>query len=501
VIRYDGTSARRSCAGLSGSDEIAGEERTTKTDRLISLKDEQRPERAFLIAVETRSADTLWDAHDSLDELAALARTAGAEVVGSAVQRLPRPNSALYIGRGRAQELASLRAELDLDLLIVDDELSPTQQRNLEALTELRVIDRTALILDIFAQHARTREGQLQVELAQLEYRLPRLTGRGRDLSRVGGGSRGSGGGGVGGAIGVRGPGETKLEIDRRRIRARIAEVRRGLEGVRQQRAQQRSQRAAQAIPVVAIVGYTNAGKSTLFNALTAARVTAENKLFATLDPTTRQVALPGGQQVLLSDTVGFIQKLPTTLVAAFRATLEEVVEADALLEVVDVTHENAVEQSQTVNDVLEELGAADKPRVTALNKIDLLADPADVDTAIYPNAVAVSALTGRGLDALLAMIGDVLSHGMIPLRALIPFERGDLLELFHRRGRVLRQEEMEQGTRIEGLAPRALAAILAPYRLPDEPVRRSRFARSHEDEEVDAGRNGATDTRVTSIE
>ena len=501
MIRYDGTSARRSCAGLSDRDEIAGEERTTKTDRLISLKDEQRPERAFLIAVEIPSADTLWDAHDSLDELAALARTAGAEVVGSAVQRLPRPNSALYIGRGRAQELASLRAELDLDLLIVDDELSSTQQRNLEALTELRVIDRTALILDIFAQHARTREGQLQVELAQLEYRLPRLTGRGRDLSRVGGGSRGSGGGGVGGAIGVRGPGETKLEIDRRRIRARIAEVRRGLEGVRQQRAQQRSQRAAQAIPVVAIVGYTNAGKSTLFNALTAARVTAENKLFATLDPTTRQVALPGGQQVLLSDTVGFIQKLPTTLVAAFRATLEEVVEADALLEVVDVTHENAVEQSQTVNDVLEELGAADKPRVTALNKIDLLADPADVDTAIYPNAVAVSALRGRGLDALLAMIGDVLSQGMIPLRALIPFERGDLLELFHRRGRALRQEETEQGTRIEGLAPRPLAAVLAPYRLPDEPVRRSRFAPSYEDDEADAGRNGATDTRVTSIE
>ena len=496
VIRYDGTffsgaSSRSSITQYYAAREIAGAGLTAKTDRIISLKDEQRPERAFLIAVEIPKADNLWDAHDSLDELAALARTAGAEVVGSAVQRLSRPNSALYIGRGRAHELAALRAELDLDLLIVDDELSPTQQRNLEELTDLRVIDRTALILDIFAQHARTREGQLQVELAQLEYRLPRLTGRGKDLSRVGGGSRGSGGGGVGGAIGVRGPGETKLEIDRRRIRSRIAEVRRSLEGVRQQRAQQRRQRAVQAISTVAIVGYTNAGKSTLFNALTSARVTAENKLFATLDPTTRQVALPGGQQILLSDTVGFIQKLPTTLVAAFRATLEEVVEADVLLEVVDATHENAVEQSQTVNDVLEELGASDKPRVTALNKIDLLADPTSVDAAIYPNAVAVSAVTGQGLEALLTKIGEVLTEDMLYLRALVPYSRGDLLEQWRRRGRVLRQNATEEGTRVEGLAPRALMSILGPYRLPDEPVRRSRFARSYADD-AESGENSA---------
>jgi GTPase len=487
------TSSRLSSTQYCATREIAGVRPTTKTDRIISLKDEQRPERAFLIAVEIPNTDSLWDAHDSLDELAALARTAGAEVAGSAVQRLSRPNSALYVGRGRAHELAALRAELDLDLLIVDDELSPTQQRNLEELTDLRVIDRTALILDIFAQHARTREGQLQVELAQLEYRLPRLTGRGKDLSRVGGGSRGSGGGGVGGAIGVRGPGETKLEIDRRRIRSRIAEVRRSLEGIRQQRAQQRRQRAAQAIPTVAIVGYTNAGKSTLFNALTSARVTAENKLFATLDPTTRQVALPGGQQILLSDTVGFIQKLPTTLVAAFRATLEEVVEADALLEVVDATHENAVEQSQTVNDVLEELGASDKPRITALNKIDLLANPASLDTAIYPNAVAVSAVTGRGLETLLAKIGEVLTEDMLYLRALVPYSRGDLLEQWRRRGRVLRQNETEEGTLVEGLAPRAVAGHLAPYRLPDEPARRSRFARSYEDDD-ESGENAGVD-------
>jgi len=434
---------------------------------LIDLAAENRAERAYLVAVEIAGEETLWDVHDSLDELAALARTAGAEVVGSLAQRLPAPNPAYYVGKGRALELAQLKRELDLDLIIVDDEISPSQQRNLEALTEARVIDRTALILDIFAQHAHTREGQLQVELAQLEYRLPRLTGRWRDLSRVGGGSRGSGGGGMGGAIGVRGPGETKLEIDRRRIRARIAELRRQLEALRQQRSMKRRQRAAQAMPVVAIVGYTNAGKSTLFNALTAAGVLVENKLFATLDPTTRHVTLPNHQEVLFSDTVGFIQKLPTDLVAAFRATLEEVVEADVLLEVVDATHPNAIEQSETVNDVLEELGAIERPRVTALNKIDLLERPDELDTSLFPNAVPVSALLGTNLEALLAKIGAVLSQGMVRVRVLLPFERGDLVELFHRRGQVLRQTADEAGTRIEGLLPHGMIGVFAPYRAP----------------------------------
>jgi GTP-binding protein HflX len=419
------------------------------------------------VAVEIAGAEALWDVDDSLAELAALARTAGAEVVGSSAQRLPAPNPAYYVGKGRAQELAQLHRELEFDLIIVDDEISPSQQRNLEALTEARVIDRTALILDIFAQHAHTREGQLQVELAQLDYRLPRLTGHGRDLSRVGGGSRGSGGGGVGGAIGVRGPGETKLEIDRRRIRARIAELRRQLEGVRQARTLHRRQRAAQAIPVVAIVGYTNAGKSTLFNALTAAGVVAENKLFATLDPTTRHVTLPTHQEVLLSDTVGFIQKLPTSLVAAFRATLEEVVEADVLLEVVDATHPNAIEQSETVNDVLEELGAAEKPRVTALNKIDLLGDPAVLDTSLFPNSMAVSALSGQNLEALLGKIGAVIAAGMVRMRVVLPFARGDLVELYHRRGQVLRQTTDEAGMAIEGLLPAALVTTFAAYRAP----------------------------------
>ncbi len=401
-----------------------------------------------------------------MNELASLARTAGAEVVGTLIQRLRAPDPATYLGKGRANEIAQRREELGFDLLILDDEVSPSQQRNLEEVTGARVIDRTALILDIFAQHARTREGQLQVELAQLEYRLPRLTGRGRDLSRVGGGTRGAGGrGGAGGAIGVRGPGETKLEIDRRRIRSRIAELRRELDAVRQQRGLIRRQRAAQAIPVVAIVGYTNAGKSTLFNTLTSAGVLAENKLFATLDPTTRHVTLPTHQDVLMTDTVGFIQKLPTKLVAAFRATLEEVVEADVLLEVVDISHENAIEQSQTVSDVLAELGAADKPRVTALNKIDLLADPADADTSLFPNAVPVSALASTGLKELLTVVGEVVSEGMIAVRVVLPYDRGDLVETFHRRGMVTLERHDERGTLLEGKLPKTVLGLYTPYR------------------------------------
>lgn len=410
--------------------------------------------------------DALWNADDSLAELASLASTAGAEVVGTMVQRLRAPDPAYYLGRGRARELADLVTEHDLDLIIFDDELSPSQQRHLETLTGTRVIDRTALILDIFAQHARTREGQLQVELAQLEYRLPRLTGHGRQLSRVGGGSRGSGGGGVGGAIGVRGPGETKLEEDRRRIRARISELGRDLEVVRQHRARQRGQRAERAIPVVAIVGYTNSGKSTLFNALTAAGVVAENKLFATLDPTTRHLTLPTHQEILLTDTVGFIQKLPTSLIAAFRATLEEVVEADLLLEIVDITHENAIEQSETVNDVLAELGAVDKPRVTALNKIDRLADADAVDTTLFTNAVPVSAITGRNLDTLLVKVGEVIRAKMVDVRVRLPFERGDLVELFHRRGHVASETPDADGVVVVGSLPRPLLSPFAPFML-----------------------------------
>ena len=435
-------------------------------ERLFTTTDQNRPERAFLATVEATREESLWSADDSLSELASLARTAGAEVLGTMVQRLRSPDQATYLGKGRANELAQLRRELDFDLVIVDDELSPSQQRNLEEIVEARVIDRTALILDIFAQHAHTREGQLQVELAQLQYRLPRLVGRGREMTRIGGGSRGSGGGGVGGAIGVRGPGETKLEIGRRRIRTRIAELRRELEAIREHRGQRRRQRASKAIPVVAIVGYTNAGKSTLFNKLTDASVLAENKLFATLDPTTRHVVLPSHGEVLMTDTVGFIQKLPTSLVAAFRATLEEVIEADILLEVVDITHENAIEQSETVNDVLAELGAIDKPRVTALNKIDLLADPQQIDTALFPNAAPVSALTGEGLRELLQTVGEVIAEGMVPVRLRIPFDHGELTEIFHRRGHVVEERQDADGVYLRGGLPAALLGMFAPYRL-----------------------------------
>ena len=448
---------------------------TPKTDSIIDLKAEHRPERAFLIAVDVDQEDALWDVADSLVELAALASTAGAEVVGSLSQRLPSPTPHFYLGKGRASELAQICREREIDLVIADDEITPTQQRNLEELTEARVIDRTALILDIFAQHARTREGQLQVELAQLDYRLPRLAGHGKGLSRVGGGSRGATGG-AGGAIGVRGPGETKLEQDRRRIRTRIAELRQELESVRQSRATQRRQRARLGTPVVAVVGYTNAGKSTLFNALTAANAIAENKLFATLDPTTRRITLPSHQEILLTDTVGFIQKLPTTLVAAFRATLEEAVEADVLLEVVDVTHENAIEQSQTVNDVLVELGAADKPRVTALNKIDLLPDPSQVDVSLYPNAEPVSATQRLHLDALMQRVGEALAARMVRMQVLIPYDRGDLVSLFHQRGQVYRQSDTNDGMLITGTVPRSLAPTFGPLRVTPERGRRRAF-------------------------
>jgi GTP-binding protein HflX len=279
----------------------------------------------------------------------------------------------------------------------------------------------------------------------------------------------------VGGAIGVRGPGETKLEQDRRRIRTRISELRHALEAVQRQRAQQRRQRSSQAIPVVAIVGYTNAGKSTLFNALTAADVLVENKLFATLDPTTRHMTLPSHQEVLLTDTVGFIQKLPTGLVAAFRATLEEVVEADVLLEVVDITHENAIEQSQTVTDVLRELGAVDKPRVTALNKVDKLADPTTVDATLFPHAVPVSASAGTNLEALMEQVGVVLAQAMVRVQVRLPFERTDLVELFHRRGRVARETQDAEGTLVTGALPRALMGLFGPFRYPAPRSRRTR--------------------------
>ena len=357
-----------------------------------------------------------WETGSSLDELGLLVRTAGGVVVGRAVQKLDAPNPAYYIGRGKLSEITSRRDAAGYTLVVFDHELSPSQQRNLERALEVKVLDRTALILDIFAMRARSREGRLQIDLAQSEYLLPRLAGQWSHLERLGGS-------GAQGSIGVRGPGETQLETDRRLVRNKIARLKREIEGVRQQRSLHRRRRMRAGVPVVALVGYTNAGKSTLMRSLTNAQVRVEDRLFATLDPVTRQLPLPAGTMALLTDTVGFIQKLPAQLVAAFQATLEELADADLLLHILDTTHPRAAEQAQTVDDTLADLGLADRPRVTAFNKVDLLVehnggsiaeieDLADYDHSLarhWPQAVLISADRGWGLEGLLAGIQAAL--------------------------------------------------------------------------------------------
>jgi GTP-binding protein HflX len=392
---------------------------------------------------------------DSLDELAQLAATAGADVVGSLYQRLREPVPATYLGKGKLVEVRDKIAALDADTVIADDELTPAQQRHLESTLDVRVLDRTAVILDIFAQHARTREGALQVELAQLEYLLPRLSGHDTGLSRLGGG------------IGTRGPGETKLESDRRRIRARISELHRAIAEVRRQRTVQRRWRGRQGVPVVAIVGYTNAGKSTLLNGLTEANVRAEDKLFATLDPTTRTLPLPYRQQALITDTVGFIQKLPTDLVAAFKATLEEVSEADLLLHVVDASSPHALAQSLTVYTILAQLGADDKRVVTALNKCDLVDEEA-VDEYLedFPNPAAISAERRINLEELRERIADVLAAGFQPVEVLLPYEAKDLLDLIHLRGAIDDEDYRPTGAYIRGRVPPELTGAFRPYQV-----------------------------------
>jgi GTP-binding protein HflX len=354
-------------------------------------------------------------------------------------------------------------------VVIFDDELSPRHQRELEkALGDgVKVLDRTALILDIFAQHAHTREGALQVELAQYEYRLPRLTRAWTHLARQAGGRAG----GATGGVGVRGPGETQLETDRRVIYRRIAQLKRELEKVRAHRGRHRARRRREGVPVVSIVGYTNAGKSTLLNTLADADVLVEDKLFATLDPTTRRVELPGGGVALFTDTVGFIQKLPTHLVAAFRATLEEVTEGDLLLHVLDVTHPHVMRQAEAVCDTLEQLGAVDKPMISALNKIDRLSAPDVVRPLMgrFPSTVAISALTGEGLERLLASVERVLQTQMAWLDVHIPYDSGELVDLFHRRGLIEQEEHTGTGTRVVGRIPRELVGRFDALREPIE--------------------------------
>src|SRR5574339_150941 len=418
-------------------------------------------ERAFLVGVDLYQQKSFLSLTDSLTELALLSDTSGLEVVGELTQKLDRPHVKTYIGPGKVDELKLLVEETRSQAVIFDDELSPRHQRELqEALgRNVKVLDRTALILDIFAQHAHTSEGMLQVELAQYEYYLPRLTGQWTHLERQAGG--GGGRAGSTGGVGLRGPGETQLEVDKRAIRTHIAHLKRELEKVRAHRMRYRAQRKRARIPTVALVGYTNAGKSTLLNRLTRADVYAANQLFATLDPTTRRVELPGGYQALLTDTVGFIQKLPTTLVAAFQATLEEIAEADLLLHVVDISHANALNQFEAVQDTLDEIEAGHIPMVTALNKVDRLKDPAAAREIIrsFPRSVVTSAMRGDGIADLLDLIQQELYESYIPIEVRLPYQQGALISMFHESGQVERIEHERGGVVMQGRVPGRMLA------------------------------------------
>lgn len=399
----------------------------------------QGTERAIIVGMEYGGGASIigWSAEDSLEELKQLADTAGAEVVARFLQKRPKPDPAFFIGRGKVQELALYVQQENVDLCIFDDELSPAQQRNIEQAMGVRVLDRTALILDIFAQRAHTNEGKLQVELAQLQYTLPRIMGKGLSLSRLGGG------------IGTRGPGETKLEVDRRRIRDRIAYIKGCISKVKNVRTLQRSGRAKSSVPTVSLVGYTNAGKSTLLNTLTNSDIYAQDQLFATLDPTTRQLDLPNKQQAILTDTVGFIQRLPHQLVAAFQSTLEEVVEADVLLHVIDVSHELYKEQANAVYHVLEELGAKDKTIITVYNKIDKLPEGSALAERLAreENSICISAKARLNLDGLLALIAENLKLKSVEESFLVPYSDSAAVSRLHEAGTVLEQEYLAEGT------------------------------------------------------
>jgi len=427
-------------------------------------------ERAFLVGVDLFQQPGLLTLDDSLTELALLSDTAGLKVVGELTQKLSQPHVQTYIGPGKVEELKALAEDSLTEVVVFDDELSPRHQRELEkALGDnMRVLDRTALILDIFAQHASTSEGMLQVELAQYEYYLPRLTRQWTHLARQAGG--GAGRGGTGG-VGLRGPGETQLEVDRRQIRNRIANLKKQLEKVRAHRERYRAKRKRARLPTVALVGYTNAGKSTLLNQLAKAEVYVANQLFATLDPTTRRVELPGGYQALFTDTVGFIQKLPTTLVAAFHATLEEIAEADLLLHLVDISHPNALNQFEAVQETLDEIGAGHVPIITALNKIDRLKQPEQAQETLqhFPKAVAISGLKGSGLSDLLSLIQQELYETYTPIDVHLPYQEGALISTFHEMGQVEFIEHEHGGVHMQGRIPGRLLAQFAPWLGPDQ--------------------------------
>lgn len=432
---------------------------TKKTQRL-------KTDRALLVGVDLFQDEKLLALEYSLAELRRLADTAGFQVVGQITQKLSNPDPKTFIGSGKVKEVKTLAEELEADVILFDDELSPRHQRELEEIVgdSMRVLDRTALILDIFAQHAHTREGALQVELAQYEYRLPRLTRAWTHLVRQAGGGGGRTGGTAG--VGLRGPGETQLEVDRREIGRKISHLKEELEKVRAHRQRYRSRRKESRIPVVSLVGYTNAGKSTLLNQLTEADIYVANKLFATLDPTTRRVELEDGSQALFTDTVGFIQKLPTNLVAAFRATLEEIAEADLLLHVIDISHPQVYAQAEAVHQTLSEINADDIPMIPVLNKIDRMKNPQTAIDSLesFPNAVAVSALKGTGIDKLLELVKERLYESYEPVHVEIPYNKGSLISLFHEEGRVEQVENKYQGVVIQGRVPLRHLAKYKPY-------------------------------------
>jgi GTP-binding protein HflX len=414
----------------------------------------QRPrERALLIGLE-RQGVSKWDLHDSLDELRELANSAGAEVVDTVTQKLQKPTAPYYIGRGKAESIKESCRDQHVTSVIFDDELSPAQGRNLENLFSRKVVDRTQLILDIFAQRARSREGRLQIELAQLQYLLPRLTRMWHHLSRQTGG------------IGTRGPGETQLEVDRRRVQERIARLERELESVRKTRAIQRQGRKRHQWPVAAVVGYTNAGKSTLLNLLTGADVVAEDKLFATLDPTTRSFVLPNKQRVLLTDTVGFLRKLPHTLIESFKATLEEVSEADLLIHIADLSHPRVDEQMEAVDRVIKELDAYGKQTLLVFNKIDTLPDRELVDAYLkrFSGSVAISARTGEGVNKLVQALENALSSWRLRSRFRIPAKESALIAEIHRVGHVLELRYEGNDAVIVAHVPLDLAQKLERY-------------------------------------
>lgn len=411
-------------------------------------------EKAILVGVGIGN-DEPWEVEESLAELRELTRTAGAKVVESVIQHRPVPDSATFVGKGKAASIASLVEEREADAVIFDCELSPAQQRNLENLLECKVIDRSQLILDIFAQRAETREGKIQVELAQLEYLMPRLTGHGVMMSRLGGG------------IGTRhGAGETKLEVDRRRIRDRIAKLKRDMDSVRRHRGVQRKRRLSHDVPSAAIVGYTNAGKSSLLNAIADAHAFVEDKLFATLDPRTRKVKLSNEQVVVFTDTVGFIRKLPHSLVAAFRATLEEATRADIIILVVDSSHPYFEDHMQVAKQVLQELDAADKPIITVFNKIDLLPDPALATNLVErtPDSVAISAATGENIEKLLELVSQIFASRREVVELSIPQNRGDITALVQEHGRILDKRYEDGNVVFKAELDKVMAARLQDF-------------------------------------